>query len=141
MKELLVLHKKMYNVRWDAAEGDSAQLEKEFMALAEREGVDLDKVNEMLEQLYIPPYEKERLPKHLRSNRGGLREGAGRPAMGITKKVSITLSEEQWEKIDKEKGKGSYSAYFRELVEDMEDIFSGVDIDEEGNLIIDEDKF
>lgn len=115
----------MYNVRWNAAEGDPVQLEKEFMLVADREGVDLEKVNEMLEQLYIPPYKKEELPQHLRSNRGGLREGAGRPAMGVTKKVSITLTEEQWEKIDKEKGKGSYSAYFRDLVVDMEEFMTG----------------
>jgi hypothetical protein len=74
---------------------------------------------------------------------GGFREGSGRKAIGITKKVSITLSEEQWEKIDKEKGSGTYSAYFRELVEDMDDLMSGIGFDEEGNVYVieeDEDK-
>ena len=71
---------------------------------------------------------------------GGFREGAGRKAMGVTKKVSITLFKEQWDKIDKEKGEGSYSAYFRELVEDMDNLMSDVDEiirqgekDQEGN--------
>jgi hypothetical protein len=32
--------------------------------------------------------------------RGGKREGAGRPALGTTKKVSITLPDEIWEKIN-----------------------------------------
>ena len=37
--------------------------------------------------------------------RGGKREGAGRPAVGVTKKVSITLPEEVWEKIKIEKSR------------------------------------
>lgn len=36
------------------------------------------------------------------SARGGLREGAGRKSIGITKKVSLTLTEELWDKIEKE---------------------------------------
>jgi hypothetical protein len=32
--------------------------------------------------------------------RGGKREGAGRPALGTTKKVSITLPDDIWEKIN-----------------------------------------
>lgn len=31
---------------------------------------------------------------------GEKREGAGRPSLGITKKVSITLSEEDWKRIE-----------------------------------------
>ncbi|MGE6963440.1 CopG family transcriptional regulator [Bacillus thuringiensis] len=44
---------------------------------------------------------------------GGKRVGAGRPALGITKKVSITLSEEDWKRI--EDSKKSFSQFFREL--------------------------
>lgn len=32
--------------------------------------------------------------------RGGKREGAGRKATGVTKKVSLTLSKEEWSYID-----------------------------------------
>jgi len=32
--------------------------------------------------------------------RGGLREGAGRPSIGVTKKVSLTLTEELWHEIE-----------------------------------------
>lgn len=35
--------------------------------------------------------------------KGGLREGAGRKSIGITKKVSLTLSEEIWEKVEAER--------------------------------------
>ncbi|PEI44617.1 CopG family transcriptional regulator [Bacillus pseudomycoides] len=44
---------------------------------------------------------------------GGKREGAGRPSLGITKKVSITLSEEDWKRI--EDSKKSFSQFFREV--------------------------
>ncbi|TVX98662.1 ribbon-helix-helix domain-containing protein [Cohnella terricola] len=33
-------------------------------------------------------------------SRGGLREGSGRKGFGVTKKVSLTLTEEMWKKID-----------------------------------------
>lgn len=32
--------------------------------------------------------------------RGGLREGSGRKSIGVTKKVSLTLTEEIWGKIE-----------------------------------------
>lgn len=44
---------------------------------------------------------------------GGKREGAGRPALGITKKVSITLPDEVWKKIDETRGEESLSAFLR----------------------------
>ncbi|MEK4418961.1 CopG family transcriptional regulator [Bacillus paranthracis] len=44
---------------------------------------------------------------------GGKREGAGRPSLGITKKVSITLPEEDWKRI--EDSKKPFSQFFREL--------------------------
>lgn len=34
-------------------------------------------------------------------NKGGLREGAGRKSIGVTKKVSLTLTEEMWEQFEK----------------------------------------
>lgn len=51
--------------------------------------------------------------------RGGKREGAGRKATGITKKASITLSDDVWEQIEAEKAeKGlSQSAILREIIE------------------------
>lgn len=101
--KLLVLHKKMYDTRWNGAAGDSDQLEKEFMSFADREGVDLEKVNEMLNQLYIPPYNVDMLPEHLKSNHGGKREGAGRPSLGTTKKVSLTLPDEIWDMVEERK--------------------------------------
>ncbi|PFV20973.1 CopG family transcriptional regulator [Bacillus toyonensis] len=44
---------------------------------------------------------------------GGKREGAGRPTLGITRKVSVTLSEEHWKRI--EDSKKTFSEFFREL--------------------------
>lgn len=49
----------------------------------------------------------------MKNNHGGKREGAGRPSLGITKKVSITLQQEHWDRI-KDSGKG-FSEFFREL--------------------------
>lgn len=109
MNELLKLHKQMYDVRWSAAEGDPEQLEKEFMTMTKLEGVDLEKVNEMLEQLYIPPY-SESLPQHLKTNQhGGKREGAGRPSVGSTKRVALTLPDETWEEVEQHKKKWDFS--------------------------------
>ncbi|PFZ05227.1 CopG family transcriptional regulator [Bacillus pseudomycoides] len=44
---------------------------------------------------------------------GGKREGAGRPSLGITKKVSITLPEEAWKRI--EDSDKPYSKFFRDV--------------------------
>jgi hypothetical protein len=121
MLEVLDFHKKMYDSRWND-EGDLyvsfEQLEKDFMALAEKNGLDLEKVNEMLEQLYIPPYKYDLLPEHLRHSNSAKREKLGRPSLGVTKKVSITLPSDVWERIEKEiqdQELKSMSAYFREL--------------------------
>ncbi|MHA7966331.1 ribbon-helix-helix domain-containing protein [Paenibacillus sp. CAU 1782] len=35
------------------------------------------------------------------SSKGGLPEGAGRKSIGVTKKVSLTLTEEIWGKLEK----------------------------------------
>lgn len=103
MNDLLKLHKQMYDVRWSVVEGDSKQLEKEFMSMVKLEGVDLEKVNEMLEQLYVPPYQEDLLPDHLKPKQhGGKREGAGRKSLGVTKRVALTLPEETWKKIEQD---------------------------------------
>lgn len=50
---------------------------------------------------------------------GGFREGAGRPSLGITKKVSITLPDEIWTKIEKDielSDSKTQSAYLRNLI-------------------------
>ncbi len=46
--------------------------------------------------------------------RGGKREGAGRKAIGITRKVSLTLSEEEWAELEAS-GK-TLSAFFRDVI-------------------------
>lgn len=51
-----------------------------------------------------------------RSKHGGYREGAGRPSLGITKKVSITLPDNIWDEIEREKGDLTMSAFLRDLV-------------------------
>lgn len=44
----------------------------------------------------------------------------GRPAIGVSKRIAITLTEEQWEHVNEavEKNGISYSKYFRGLVEE-----------------------
>lgn len=44
------------------------------------------------------------------------RQGAGRPSLGTTKKVSITLPDEIWEKLEKDRGEQPMSAFLRELI-------------------------
>lgn len=125
MLKLLDFHKKIYDARWNG-EKDSYEtienLETEFLTLATKESVDVEKVNTMLEQLYIPPYKYDLLPEHLKHSNAATREKAGRPSLGVTKKVSITLPEDIWEKIDKEIGEDddikSKSAYFRKMALD-----------------------
>ncbi|MFD2683248.1 hypothetical protein [Bacillus seohaeanensis] len=121
MLELLDFHKKMYDARWNGelnSNTDFRELEDEFMEIVEREGINLEKANEMLEQLYIPPYKYSLLPEHLKHSRSAKKESAGRPSMGVTKKVSVTLPNDIWDKIQKEikdQELKSMSAYFREL--------------------------
>ncbi|PAE27939.1 hypothetical protein CHI07_17020 [Paenibacillus sp. 7884-2] len=51
------------------------------------------------------------------SSRGGKRKGAGRKGLGITKKVSLTLTEEVWEKIEQECKRGKkQSQVLRDLI-------------------------
>jgi len=51
-----------------------------------------------------------------RAKHGGYREGAGRPAIGVTKKVSITLPDEIWKVIEGKKGDMAMSGYLREFI-------------------------
>lgn len=52
-------------------------------------------------------------------SRGGLREGAGRKNLGVTKKISLTLTEEMWEKIEKQcsENKQSRSEVIRNILD------------------------
>lgn len=124
MLELLDFHRKMYDARWNGEKDlyiSMHELEDEFVALAEREGVDLEKVNEMLEQLYIPPYEYDLLPDHLKHSNSAKKEKAGRPSLGVTKKVSVTLPQDIWDKIQtdiKDQDLKSMSAFFRKIALD-----------------------
>ncbi|WP_256719107.1 hypothetical protein [Paenibacillus odorifer] len=51
--------------------------------------------------------------------RGGLREGAGRKSTGVTKKVSLTLSEDIWQEIEQACAdqNTSRSQVFRNIIE------------------------
>jgi len=115
------LHKKLYDARWNGEEEINKtmeELEKEFVSLATTEGVAMETINEMLGQLYIPPYQYDKLPDHLKHSNSAKKESVGRPSMGVTKKVSITLPDDIWSKIKsdiKDKDLKSMSAYFREL--------------------------
>ncbi|WP_240628763.1 hypothetical protein [Bacillus salacetis] len=114
---LFTLHKKIYDIRWNGASGDSEALIRELQHLSDQNGVLPDLLNVMMEQLYIPPYEEDKLPDYLKANsHGGRREGAGRPSLGTTRKVSITLPDEVWEEIEKEKGDQTMSAYLRSVI-------------------------
>lgn len=52
-------------------------------------------------------------------SRGGLREGAGRKGIGVTKKISLTLTDELWEKIENQcaDNKQSRSKVIRHIIE------------------------
>lgn len=49
--------------------------------------------------------------------RGGRRPGAGRPKQGITKKVSLTLSEKEWTVLEKEE---TYAKAIKKLIAECE---------------------
>lgn len=125
MLELLDFHRKMYDARWNGERDlyvNMNQLEDDFIALADREGLGAEKINEMLEQLYIPPYKYDMLPEHLKHSNSAKKERAGRPSLGVTKKVSVTLPKDIWEMVEKEiTERGdlkSMSAFFREIMLD-----------------------
>lgn len=116
----------MYDARWNG-EMKSFEIENlravenNLVALAEKEVVNMEKVNEMLEQLYIPPYKYDLLPEHLKHSNSAKKEKVGRPSLGVTKKISVTLPNDIWEKIGKDISDldlKSMSAFFRELALD-----------------------
>lgn len=82
----------------------------------------IEYTNKAREWFLTSPNDKEKLPDHLlkvvneEKTHGGKREGAGRPSLGTTKKVSITLPDEVWESLEKEKGSLPMSAYLREII-------------------------
>ncbi|MCQ6562339.1 hypothetical protein [Paenibacillus mendelii] len=55
-----------------------------------------------------------------KASRGGNQSGAGRKAIGTTRKISLTLSQEHWEEIDRRCNKGDYSVseIIRSIMED-----------------------
>ncbi|WP_260983689.1 ribbon-helix-helix protein, CopG family [Cytobacillus oceanisediminis] len=124
MLELLDFHKKMYDARWNGEKDlyvSMKQLEDDFLELALKEDIGPEKVNEMFEQLYIPPYKYDLLPEHLKHSSSAKKESAGRPSLGMTKKVSITLPDDIWDKINKEiteRNLKSMSAFLREVLLD-----------------------
>ncbi|MBB6672014.1 ribbon-helix-helix domain-containing protein [Cohnella nanjingensis] len=52
-------------------------------------------------------------------SRGGLREGAGRKSIGATKKISLTLPDDIWEKLEKQgiEHRMSRSEVLRQILE------------------------
>lgn len=119
MKELLELHREIYDIRWRGKEGNVDELERKMYALAKEEGIDMEYMNELETQLKFPPY-VDYLPDHLKVTHGGKREGAGRPKLGTTKKVSLTLNDETWGRIKhiSESKDISQSQAIRELIEE-----------------------
>lgn len=67
-------------------------------------------------RIYEKTYRGEKYCLDCRHMHGGSREGAGRPSIGVTRKVSITLPEEYWQAIEDDRGDMKLSAYLRELI-------------------------
>ena len=61
----------------------------------------------------------------VKTNKGGLRQGAGRKSKGITKKVSLTLSESQWQEINE--FDGTCADYLRSLKQQVDQIHANAD--------------
>lgn len=124
MLEILDFHKKLYDARWNGetgSDGSMKELEDKFGALVLKGDLGPEKLNEMLEQLYIPPYKYDLLPEHLKHSNSAKKERVGRPSLGVTKKISVTLPNDIWEKIGKEisdRDLKSMSAFFREMALD-----------------------
>lgn len=68
------------------------------------------------DHVYEEVYKDRDICFNCKPRHGGAREGSGRPALGKTKKVSITLPEEIWDEIEQEKGDLPMSAFLRELI-------------------------
>lgn len=126
MLKTLDFHKKMYDKRWNNDKSylyfTMEQMEYELSGLAIEEGLSEEHLQEMLQQLYIPPYKYDLLPEHLKHSNSVKRETLGRPSLGLTKKVSITLPEDIWSRINQDIREQddlkSMSAYFRKMALD-----------------------
>lgn len=68
------------------------------------------------QRIYNKAYKGHDLCLDCRSPHGGKREGAGRPSLGTTKKVSITLPDEVWEQIEKSRNGKPLSKFLREVI-------------------------
>lgn len=110
------------NINETAFKGRMQELENEH-----------DYIQEQAQKLYLPWVDsltfdwslrkktEEELKKVpiIKKKRGGKREGAGRKQLGITKKVSITLTEHEWQEIEQQIEAGavsSVSEYFRNQI-------------------------
>ena len=126
MLEVLDFHRKLYDARWNGEKSEfnlssMQQLEDELLKLMLENGLDFEEFKEMLNQLYIPPYKYDLLPEHLKHSNSAKKEKLGRPSLGVTKKISLTLPKDVWDKIEIEKTEldlKSTSAYFRKFILD-----------------------
>lgn len=124
--EVLDFHRKLYDARWNGEKSEFSllsmqQLEDELLKLMLENGLDFEEFKEMLNQLYIPPYKYDLLPEHLKHSNSAKKEKLGRPSLGVTKKISLTLPKDIWDKIEIEKTEmdlKSTSAYFRKFILD-----------------------
>ncbi|MGG3941201.1 hypothetical protein ABEV54_07080 [Peribacillus psychrosaccharolyticus] len=124
--EVLDFHRALYDARWNGEKSDDlllsmAELEDELLKLMLENGFDYEEFKEMLSQLYIPPYKYDLLPEHLKHSNSAKKEKLGRPSLGVTKKISLTLPKDIWDKIEIEKTEldlKSTSAYFRKFILD-----------------------
>lgn len=124
--EVLDFHRKLYDARWNGEKSEfnllsMQQLEDELLKLMLENGLGFEEFKEMLNQLYIPPYKYDLLPEHLKHSNSAKKEKLGRPSLGVTKKISLTLPKDIWDKIEIEKTEmdlKSTSAYFRKFILD-----------------------
>ena len=77
------------------------------------------KVLDLEDKIYEKAYKEQGICLDCRSkNHGGSRKGSGRPSLGTTKKVSITLPDEVWEQLNEAKGEESMSSFLRRIITD-----------------------
>lgn len=64
--------------------------------------------------------ESDQVKAESSGSKGGNRSGAGRKAIGITRKLSLTLTEKDWAEIDRRCDRGDYSVseIIRSIIED-----------------------
>lgn len=113
--ELTNIHEALYELVISYRTKTTPEIKKEFLlSLAndfkqpQKENVDTPEIKEEQQQ-----------PQIKKSGRGGPRPGSGRPSVGpkpVVRKVSITLPQEEWDKIDANLGGTKLAEYFRDLV-------------------------